>query len=135
MATLFRNSAVMGTGECDDNSVDDRVGFHFSLPFFLFFLSSHQHRENHEQCGHAKAYSTVMLRGNSQESNMPSCQSGLERNMNRSTVVTTVTFFFVFQNHFKSHSIGQPPKPPPITCLRFFFESYMFPVVSDKALQ
>lgn len=62
------------------------------LCHFFFFLS-HQHSENHEQCGHAEAYSTVMLWGNSQKSNMPSCQS--ERNINRSTVVTLfVTLFF-----------------------------------------
>lgn len=131
MATLFRNSAVMGTGECDDNSDDDRVGFHFSLPFFLFFLSSHQHRENHEQCGHAKAYSTVMLWGNSQESNMPSCQSGLERNINRSTVVTTVTCFLFSENTFNLTALVTTP----ITCLMFSMPICLFPVVSGKALQ
>lgn len=62
----------------------------------LFFLSPTQW--NHEQCGHAKAYSTVMLWGNSQESSMPSCQSSLERNINRSTVAIMVTLFFFSQN-------------------------------------
>lgn len=58
----------MGTGRWDDNSDDDtRMGvlFPVAIVFFqLFFFSlSHQHSQNHEQCGHAEAYSTVMLFG------------------------------------------------------------------------
>lgn len=89
----------MGTGDVMTTQDDDRIRFHVSLPFFhvfFFFLSPTQW--NHEQCGHAKAYSTVMLWGNSQESSMPSCQSGLERNINRSTVAIMVTLFFFSQN-------------------------------------
>ena len=63
-----------------------------SLPFSIFF--SHQHSENHEQCGHAEAYSTVMLWGNSQESNMPLSHCRLERNINRSTVTIMMALFF-----------------------------------------
>lgn len=35
---------------------------------------------------------------------MPSCQSRLERNINRSTVDTGVTFLFFFSKHFGSFS-------------------------------
>lgn len=80
------NSAAMETGAALTTR-DHRMGeFHLTAPysiilFFLFcfvFNFSHQHREDREQCVHAEAYSTVMLWGNSQESNMPSRQS--ERN-------------------------------------------------------
>lgn len=106
LATLFRNSTVMGTGDVMTTRVmtgeDSTFLCHFS--FFFFFKSPTQW--NHEQCGHAKAYSTVMLWGNSQESSMPSCQSRLERNINRSIDATVVTFFFLFSKHSKSHSFG-----------------------------
>lgn len=95
-------------------------------------MFSHQHSENHEQCGHAKAYSTVMLWGNSQESNMPSCQSRLERNINRSTVVTVVTLFF--SKHLKSHSFGSLFSSNN-TCLMFLIPICLIPLVSGKALQ
>ena len=54
----------MGTGDVETEL--QMIGFHFSLTFlffFLFFFAIHQHSENHEQCGHAEAYSTVMLWG------------------------------------------------------------------------
>lgn len=39
----------MGSGDVMTNSGDDRIGFHFSLPFFsptfFFVLFSHQHSE------------------------------------------------------------------------------------------
>lgn len=85
------------------------------IPLFLLF--SHQHSENHDQCGHAEAYSTVMLWGNSQESNMPSCQSRLERNINRSTVATMVASFFLNTCNLTALVVLFPLYN---TCLMFF---------------
>lgn len=53
---------MMGTGRLDDNSDDDMDKGPFFPVIFLFSIS-HQHSQNHEQCGHAEAYSTVMLFG------------------------------------------------------------------------
>lgn len=67
---------MMGTGRSDDKDDDMDRSPVFPVFFQLIFFSiSHQHSQNHEQCGHAEAiqYSDVILGGgNSQESNMPS---------------------------------------------------------------
>lgn len=87
---------MMGTGDVMGTQMMTGQDSTF-LCLLSFFIFSHQHSEDHEQCGHAEAYSTVMLWDNSQKSNMPLCHCRLKRNKNRSTVATVVTLFlFIF---------------------------------------
>lgn len=84
----------MGTG---DVMITQMTGCDSTFPFFLF---SHQHSENHDQCGHAEAYSTVMLWGNSQESNMPSSRETLTHPQ----LPPWQQYFF--PKHLNPHSFG-----------------------------
>lgn len=97
---------MMGTGDVMGTQIMTEQDSTFLCLFLFFFnLFSHQHSENHEQCGHAEAYSTVMLWGNSQKSNMPLCHCRLKRTKNRSTVATLVTLL-LFYKQSTSHSFG-----------------------------
>lgn len=62
LATLIRNSAVMGTSDLMGTQLMTRLAFSTFLCGPSMVCFGHQHSESHEQCGHARSihYGDVM---------------------------------------------------------------------------